>query len=756
MTDSAVAFADHIPIFCVRLGHQERHSIDSSEASTQEFAAVAAHYCDESWGATACPPLAPSHERTRLPNEPSWHSAPVPSEHGSWRVIPVSPTDEGFAQDRRGFEPPPAAAVQDLREIGDNLAETWIRQASDLLTAAWPSLRTRTAAIPKQRERLSLLREQEVTAASCSRENHEPAALKQFLFSSAPTPQSCSGYSLPCSFLMVAGGSVVGHARLQACSLPGLPAQYVAVTYVVVDTRARKKGWGKLLMHMVETIASVQLKADYVALWTRAAMGFYLKLGYQQCPPMEVASRCLASLSSCQQETLISTLTNLMKRRDLATGLRDQGSVEGRSADPVPHNLVNSIEDTTGGKDVWLRKRVGPCIAEPEHFPLAQRSTEVAAALDVLTRGSEAALTEASLADCHVSPSLGKSLLPSVSSSILHGATHDALQEVDATIGHTKTGWAYRLLNAPWCRQIGPSCGISALCMACAFLAKARQSSGREDDQNLTGRGREMVDLGEHLLHLSRERGISTDGEFFNISDLVRVAREGAHLDAVLVEFASGSEPEGFEGETVEQERGTEEKLVLRDSIWDQCAAFVRRGWLLIVPYDSEGGRPALRRGLKAHYGIVVGYAFRQTQRSLTGSVEPVTPSDPPEAGSVANAAGCHTSGSACRNGGEKLEAPRLNQRRPRHERDAEPNEGAGLEELRLRAEKDTAGVNAPMSGKAIVLQHGRSRLLTASLWSDLKDSNTQLWNGDTRTFPHAVKMDLRNKAVLVRGILGT
>nr|CEL70449.1 TPA: hypothetical protein BN1204_061315 [Neospora caninum Liverpool] len=269
-------------VFCVRLGH-ERCAQDSTNPE----------YAEKRDGHVTCSPhpsgggchlavevaslLTPS-ERTRCQNEADWHSAHAPSEGAHWSVATAFHAGEELEGDLRGSVSASMVGAARRSRVDGQRAENWISQAVPILTTAWPSLWTRSAEGGDQGLGPLSSNPQSPTLSPPHVEQN-CVALKQFLCSSVATTQTISGYTLPCSYLMVAGSSVVGHARLLPCSLPGCPARYVAATYVVVDARFRKKGWGQLLMRMVEAVAAVDLKADYVVLWTRAAAGFYTKLG---------------------------------------------------------------------------------------------------------------------------------------------------------------------------------------------------------------------------------------------------------------------------------------------------------------------------------------------------------------------------------------------------------------------------------------------------------------------------------------------
>ncbi|ESS28894.1 acetyltransferase, GNAT family protein [Toxoplasma gondii GAB2-2007-GAL-DOM2] len=707
--------------------------------------------------------VVPPSERASCQNDAEWYYAQAPSEDAHWSVTSASHADEEVDRKFRGCVSVSPLGSSHRNQMEGKQVENWICQAIHILTTEWPSLWTRSAEAGDRGSRsASSLAQQMITSPTHRGQNS--IALKQFLCSSAATIQNKnSGYTLPCSFLMVAGSSVIGHARLLACSLAGCPARYIAVTYVAVDARVRKKGWGQLLMRMVETIASVDLKADYVVLWTRAAAGFYEKLGYQRCLAMEVESPCLSRLSSVQQEAMISTLQNMMNRQALAMGRKNEANVLGQMAAAGSGNPDQRINDPSS-RDIWLRKRVGPCIAEPEHLPLSQRCVEVSTSLDLLTNSSPAARANefrgAMQADALSCNTL---LAQKAETSISNLCEPTATQGYFAT-GCTRTGWTYKLLDTPWCRQIGPSCGISALCMASTFFANTEQRQGQPNtstgDAGGTAVARDGAILGDHLLKLSRDWGVSMDGELFSVYDFVRLARVGAHLDAALVEFACCHDVDCNTADGGTHATADIQRILLHRNAWTEFTSFVDRGWLMIIPYDSEGGCPVIKGGRKAHYGVIVGHACRKSQQSVIISQAGLLSPSRDEAGNSVSGGQCAASPTSS-GGNERKTDHDTSAQQPTGPRELS-NDDISEQCLRHRIEECPRAcgepyltvANASHSGRAVVIQHGRSRLLSVALWDHLMNSNAQLWKVDKTAFPHAREMKLRNRAILVRGFL--
>ena len=119
-----------------------------------------------------------------------------------------------------------------------------------------------------------------------------------------------------------------------------------------------------------------------------------------------------------------------------------------------------------------------------------------------------------------------------------------------------------RMLAVPWERQVGPSCGLAALRMvASSSLVRAN------------------LDAMDGLLDSARELGASTDGEMFDISDLATLASTTLGLKCSVVPFVP---------EPVDPTK------------------------LVVITYDKGpgAGRPELRGGRSAHYGVIVASAL--------------------------------------------------------------------------------------------------------------------------------------------------
>lgn len=128
--------------------------------------------------------------------------------------------------------------------------------------------------------------------------------------------------------------------------------------------------------------------------------------------------------------------------------------------------------------------------------------------------------------------------------------------------------WHYRLQDVPWQRQVGPSCALAAVRMVRdAFLQ-------RELGQEVRCHG--------SLLAAALERGVTSDGEIYDLSDLLKLSQDICGLQGSVIE--------------------------LQDLLVADLASLLEQGRLMLLPYDAEPStkQPASLQGLHAHCGIVV------------------------------------------------------------------------------------------------------------------------------------------------------
>ena len=141
----------------------------------------------------------------------------------------------------------------------------------------------------------------------------------------------------------------------------------------------------------------------------------------------------------------------------------------------------------------------------------------------------------------------------------------------------------------PWERQIGPSCGLFALRCAKETLLDMRLRGELKGDEKCAGKNNKDQ---SSLLELAQKRGISSDGEVFDICALASLGVDGLGLTA----------------------------KVLRSKDWRTVVTnCLDAGGLVLVAYDrdSRDHRPVLQNGSHAHYALIVGYGYEKNEKLL-------------------------------------------------------------------------------------------------------------------------------------------
>lgn len=347
----------------------------------------------------------------------------------------------------------------------------------------------------------------------------------------------------------------IRHGRLTEC-FESAGGNAVAATFIIVDAQERGKGYGRLLMGMLEK-ESMRLGYHYVYLWTKTAIPFYKALGYQKCQRLSLKRDCLKSLNVVQIENLegllrrranttISTTAFLSERQATA----NEGSLKPVKSETI---LLPPSDDTNEAfADVWLRKRLVEQVASL-NVPLHDRLVEI----------------------------------QNYVASTRHFANVAATTSSDSCLSTTECSrifWRYHFISLTWQAQIGPSCGLTALRMVLEYFyanADARtdvpKDSVRPREDNCDKK--EMPSLLSH----AQERGYTCDGEIFNANHLKDLARTVCGLDCEMWFTANVN--------------------------WQDIAKVLGNGGLFILPYDSNPFTklPALLSGKCAHYGVIVG-----------------------------------------------------------------------------------------------------------------------------------------------------
>eukprot|EP00980_Cylindrotheca_fusiformis_P019253 scaffold6572_cov106-Cylindrotheca_fusiformis.AAC.5 len=237
-------------------------------------------------------------------------------------------------------------------------------------------------------------------------------------------------YALPCSYILVEGNRCIGHGRLTEC-FESAGGNAAAATFIVVSHNVRGRGFGSLLMSLLELEAE-RLGFHYIYLWTRTAIGFYEKIGYTKCERVSLKRACLKKLASNEVESLEAVLIKHRATIGDTPALRTTNEWH-RQKETI---LLPPGDDESGdAEDVWLRKRLVEQVGSI-HIPLKNRLEEMKIAFDAHPRSNE-------------------------------------------------LEWCYRILLVPWQAQIGPSCGLAALRMTREYFLTRALSESANENQHL-------------------------------------------------------------------------------------------------------------------------------------------------------------------------------------------------------------------------------------------------------------------------------
>ena len=208
------------------------------------------------------------------------------------------------------------------------LSQEWVEQAANLLLQQWP----RGGPIEKYKEKI---------------------------IETSFHPSRTSYYALPCSYLLlhqetVAGegndhlkiddcdyerdlsiSRCVGHGRLGEC-FESAGGNAAAATFIVVDSTMRGKRLGSKLMEFLEVEAK-RLGYHYVYLWTKTAIGFYAKIGFQHSHRVSLVRPALKHLKANQVESLESLLMKKSQRILDENGISTKTTLKDKSR---PQNVL--------------------------------------------------------------------------------------------------------------------------------------------------------------------------------------------------------------------------------------------------------------------------------------------------------------------------------------------------------------------------------------------------------------------------------
>jgi N-acetylglutamate synthase-like GNAT family acetyltransferase len=337
---------------------------------------------------------------------------------------------------------------------------------------------------------------------------------------------------LPCSFILLidsdsdtARPTIIGHVRITKC-VDDSSGTAVAATYIIVKKPCRSRGHGRILMKLLEDVV-IRLGYHYIYVWTRTAVDFYKKCGYVETHKISLHRPCLKRLEGNQ----VSQLEAMLLASSRMRSKQNQQSFETVMLPPDnKRSDDDGDDDDDDDGDVWLRKRL------VEQLPMET--------IDMQDRIQE--------------------------------LQHAVAQKYSDSIQ-----WKYHLIQLPWTRQVGPSCGLAALRMVSGYYEAINNSNDNIDRDSVD-------DSCPSLLAYAKAQGFSHDGEIFDARHLCKIAKEYCHLSCKLVSFKNTSQMDLL-------------KMLL------SCRP-------LILAYDSQPFTrlPCSNNGRNAHYGIIVGVIMGQ------------------------------------------------------------------------------------------------------------------------------------------------
>jgi GNAT superfamily N-acetyltransferase len=275
-------------------------------------------------------------------------------------------------------------------------------------------------------------------------------------------------YDLACSYLLLEQPSreapwhVIGSGRLTEC-FESSGGNAAAATYILVFPHFQGRGHGRRLMKMQEEEAK-RLGYHYVYLWTRAAVDFYEKIGYQTSHRVSLKRPCLKTLSA----TNVQSLEQVLLKRNKAFGNCETND-KTKKLETVTLLPKSPSDGSTAGKeeDVWLRKRllehVGSTLVPP-----TERQQEIQLYMENLFQRPDNAPSTSCAAICY--------------------------------------RWNP---NVAWQQQIGPSCGLVAIRMIRDYYYSLCEAKSDPSDKAVPS-----------LLAKAQESGYTQDGELFDAEHL--------------------------------------------------------------------------------------------------------------------------------------------------------------------------------------------------------------------------------------------
>lgn len=435
---------------------------------------------------------------------------------------------------------------------------------------------------------------------------HETAAMLSTQWSRGGSPQdyftkiTMNHHGLPASYLLVReqkeehGGSnddgisttttttttVLGHGRLTEC-FESMLGNTVAATYIVIAPASRRSGYGSCLMTLLEAEA-VRLGYHYMYLWTHKAVDFYKRLGYVETAQVQVYRACLKRLE-CEQVNRLEQMLLRAKRQQKAAILTQEEKTSSGNSENDNNNvsvketvLLPPEEHNPESNDVWMRKRLIECV-HSTLIALPERIAEI----------------QQGLRDYHT-----RQNAPPRTTTLTTSPPTSQRTSIQSSSSSSSLVWKYLLVQVPWQKQVGPSCGLTALRMLREYQYSIKMDASQSLPDHLPS-----------LLNEAKQKGYTHDGEIFNAQNLVHLAKDICQFPCCQLHAFR--------------------KSITPVDVWKSIST--KRG-LWIIPYDNDKitKLPCQNSGYTAHYGIIVGIVFGFSNTSAATPTTNETHNDNP------------------------------------------------------------------------------------------------------------------------------
>lgn len=382
--------------------------------------------------------------------------------------------------------------------------------------------------------------------------------------------------TFPTSFVALdqspAGGEhsrVLGHVLVRAASEVADGLSAIAFS-VVVSPVARRRGVGRFLMDGAEREARAR-GFSYLYLFTDDMEAFYSSCGYKRCERIAAVGQVARHFAS---DTL-SALQQMVARQ----AARHAGASHGDDSAPAGTDAVASADA------VWMRKALVEATApEPTR------------------READCRALAAAAAEAWTSPQR------EVEEAVLLALGQHGEGPLGASVGASVCASGATVVDMTWERQVGPSCGLALLRILRRFLHDRQPSVSpppppesippamlaavAQTTPALVVEPLAPLAHNASLLAAAKARRISNEGELFSNMFMAQLAADaiGARMAVVPLEA----------------------RVVMRT-----VAAKVP----VLVAYDRDPNthRPGLFGGLRAHWGLVRGCAWRPPTSSGGG-----------------------------------------------------------------------------------------------------------------------------------------